>query len=167
MKFPKETTSRGAFIPAAALKISNIPCGETAELHALDNALVLLKGRMSAPELLSVIQQLSELAESLVVHLAEVCGPCTDCGESCPGDDLDIEDIGLPEYLRKEAGIPEGAKLSAEIDREAGTVTISTSSHRYDLRDVPDDLLDTFVEAGACLGALEKHMILEDIVYGR
>lgn len=167
MKFPKHTTPKGAFIPAAALKISHIPCGEAAEMHTLDNVLVLMKGRMSAPELLTVVRQLSGLAEGLIVHLAGICGPCSDCGENCPGDDLDSEDIGLPEYLRKEAGIPDGAKLCAEIDREAGTVTISASGHRYDLRDVPEGLLNTFMEAGACLGALEKHMILEDIVYGR
>ena len=125
---------------------------------------------MSAPELLAVIRQLSGLAEGLAVHLAEVCGPCTDCGEDCPGDDLDAlekEEVGLSERLRKELGIPEGAKLCVEVDREAGALTVSASSHRYDLRDVPEDLLDVLIEAGACLGALEKHMILEDVIYGR
>ena len=36
----------------------------------------------------------------------------------------------------------------------------------YDLRDVPLELLDIFGDAGSCLGELEEHMILEDIVYG-
>lgn len=34
------------------------------------------------------------------------------------------------------------------------------------LNSLPEDLLDAFVEAGVCLDLLEKHLILEDIVYG-
>lgn len=35
------------------------------------------------------------------------------------------------------------------------------------LQHLPTDLLLTFAEAGTCLGELEEHMILEDIVYGK
>ena len=69
-------------------------------------------------------------------------------------------------FLLEEAGIPKDAKLCAEVDQEAGSVVIVEAGHRYDLRDVPSELLDIFVEAGICLGELEEHMILEDTVYG-
>lgn len=169
MKFIKESTPKGIHISSAALKVSSIPCGETVELHTLDNALILLKGHMTAPELLAAARQLSSTAAELLAHLAKVCGPCEsceDCEESCPYNDLGGEAISLPDYLRQEAGIPEDAKLCAEVNKEAGSVTISMSGHKHDLQDIPSDLLDTFAEAGTCLGELEEHMILEDIVYG-
>ena len=73
----------------------------------------------------------------------------------------------MNEYLREAAGIPDGAKLCAEVDEEAHTVTVLAAEHRYDLRDLPAELLATFAEAGTCLGKLEEHMIAEDIVYGK
>lgn len=166
MKFIKEVTLKGVYITAGTLKISKLPGDEKLELHTLDNALVLLKGRMTAPELLAAAHALADLAAGLIGHLAGVCGPCSDCGGNCPGDDLGEKNIDLPEYLRKEAGIPENVKLCAEIDREKKAVTILASGHRYDLRDLSDDLLSTFIDAGTCLSELEKHMILEDIIYG-
>lgn len=169
MKFIKESAPKGIKVPAAALNISHIPCGETVELHALDNSIILLKGRMTAPELLAVVQQLSDMASGLLNHLSQVCGPCKsceDCKSSCPYNDLEDEAVSLPEYLRQEAGIPEGAKLCAEVDDENHYVVISAAEHRYDLRDLPPALVDTFAEAGTCLAALEEHLILEDIVYG-
>ena len=35
------------------------------------------------------------------------------------------------------------------------------------LQHLPTDLLLTFAEAGTCLGELEEHLIMEDIVYGK
>ena len=37
---------------------------------------------------------------------------------------------------------------------------------RSDLRDLPADLLETFMAVGTCLGRLEEHLIAEDTVYG-
>lgn len=34
------------------------------------------------------------------------------------------------------------------------------------LDELPEELLDAFVEAGVCLDLLEKHLMLEDDVYG-
>lgn len=167
MKFIKETAPKGLHIPAAALRLSGIACGDRVEMRVLDNGLFLLKGQMTAPELLSVVAKLHSTAAELFAHLTTLCGPCEDCGEeSCPCGCTEEETIDLPEYLRQEAGIPKDAKLCAEVDQEAGSVVIVEAGHRYDLRDVPSELLDIFVEAGICLGELEEHMILEDTVYG-
>ena len=169
MKFIKENVPKGLKIPAAALRISGFPHGERVEIHAMDNSIVLLKGHMTAPELVGVIRQLSDLSTELFEHLAEVCGPCEDCDEEgvCPCEDLGDADIDPTGFLREQAGIPADAKLCIEADEENHTVTISEAGYRYDLRDVPTELLDAFVETGACLGELEEHMILEDIIYGR
>lgn len=168
MKFAKEASLKGVYITPGTLKICNLPGDEKLELHTLDHALVLLKGQMTAPELLAAAHALAGLAANLITHLEEVCGPCEQCGEiSCPYDDLDEAGIDLPDYLRQEAGIPQDAKLSAEVNEENSSVTISAAEHRHDLRDIPTELLDTFAQSGACLGELEEHMILEDIVYGK
>jgi len=52
------------------------------------------------------------------------------------------------------------------VDEEAHTITVLAAEHRYDLRDLPADLLETFMVVGACLGRLEEHLIAEDTVYG-
>ena len=168
MNFVKRPSLKGVCITPGTLKISKLPDNEKLELHTLDHALVLLKGQMTAPELLAAAHTLAGLAADLITHLSEVCGPCEQCGEnSCPYDDLDEAGIDLPDYLRQEAGIPQDAKLCAEVNEENSSVTISAAEHRHDLRDIPPELLATFTAAGACLGELEEHMIMEDIIYGK
>ena len=112
MKFIHESAPRGLRIPNAAMELGHIPCGEKVELRVLDNALVLLKGRLTAPELLAAAEQLQSTVEELLDHLSKVCGPCEGCGEdSCPCDGFEEESIDLPGVLRQEAGIPEVVKL--------------------------------------------------------
>ncbi len=84
MKFIKESSPKGLHIPAIALKLSHIPLGEGVEMHTMDDALVLLKGRMTAPELLNVVEQLHTMAAELLFHLSKVCGSCEDCEGGCP-----------------------------------------------------------------------------------
>lgn len=164
MKFVKETTSKGLQIPAAAMKLSGFEGGGKVELHASEDALVVLKQRMTAMELLRAAKSLQKLATDLHVHLAGVCGPCGGCNGDCPVEDGD--EVDLPDYLREEAGIPEKAKLCASVDEEEHTVTISEADYDHDLRDVPEEVLEMFREAGICVGELEERLILGDVVYG-
>lgn len=164
MKFLKETTSKGLQIPAAAMKLSGFEGGGKVELHASEDALVLLKQRMTAMELLRAAKSLQKLATDLHVHLARVCGSCGGCDGDCPVEDGD--EVDLPDYLREEAGIPEKAKLCASVDEEEHTVTISEADYDHDLRDVPEEVLEMFREAGICVGELEERLILGDVVYG-
>lgn len=167
MKFDREVTPKGVCIPIAALKLGKLQDAGKLKLHTLDNALVLLKRRMTAPELLTAVQQLSELAAELLAHLAGVCGGCEDCGqEGCPYDSLGDVPLDLPDDLRQAAGIPKDVKLCAEVNEEDATVTLSAAGYRYDLRDIPPGSLEVLAEAGVCLGELEQHMIMEDAVYG-
>lgn len=164
MKFVKETTSKGIQIPAAAMKLSGFESGGKVELHASEDTLVVLKQRMTAMELLRAAKFLQTLVTDLHVHLAKVCGPCTGCDGECPFEDGD--EVDLPDYLREEAGIPEKAKLCASVDEEEHTVTISEADYDHDLRDVPEEVLEMFKEAGICVGELEERLILGDVVYG-
>lgn len=121
MKFVKEVTPKGLLLPVTATRLARFGVGERVEYHSLENAMVVLKGQMTAMELLTAAQSLQNLAVELCTHLAEVCGSCggcEDCENICPYTDLDDEEIGLPNYLRQEAGIPEDAKLCAEVDEE-------------------------------------------------
>ena len=108
------------------MKISGFENGGKVELHASEDALVMLKQRMTAMELLRAARSLQKLAMDLHVHLARVCGHCDGCDGECPfggGDEVD-----LPDYLREEAGIPEKAKLFVSVDEEEHTVTCSTAA---------------------------------------
>ena len=167
MKFIKENAPKGLKIPAAALRISGFPRGERVEIHALDNSIVLLKGHMTAPELVGVIQQLSDLSTELFEHLAEVCGPCEDCAgnEECPADPSRTATM-IPEELRKEANIPTDAKLCAWMGDTPGTITVGQAEYRYDLTDVPPWILEILTSRGVCLGALEELLMEEDDIYG-
>ncbi len=167
MKFIKEITPKGLLLPVTAARLAGFNAGDKVEYHTLDGAMLVLKGRMSAPELLAVVQQLTSTSAQLLHYLSEVCGPCEDCDkDSCPYNDFEEEAVQVNEYLREAAGIPDGAKLCAEVDEEAHTITVLAAEHRYDLRDLPADLLETFMAVGACLGRLEEHLIAEDTVYG-
>ena len=166
MKFVKDLSPKGLLLPTAAMKMAGFEAGKKVEYHALDGAVVALKGRMTAMELLTAAQSLQALAEELYSHLDKVCGPCEGCEGGCPYADLDDPGIQLPDYLRQEAGIPENAKLCADTDEETGQVVIYDAGYRYDLRDVPRNLLERFVEKDICLCELEERLIVEDTVYG-
>lgn len=168
MEFVKEVSLKGVYVPVGALKLSKLSHDEPMEMHTLDHVLVLMKKQMTAPELLDAAHSLADAASELLNHLAEVCGPCGDCGkDGCPYDYQGGESVELAAFLRQEAGIPEDVKLCAEVNQETHSVTISEAGYRYDLRDLPDELLATFAEAGTCLGRLEEHLIMEDTVYGK
>ena len=167
MKFIKEITPKGLLLPVTAMRLAGFGTGDAVEYHALKDTVVVLKGRMTAPELLDAAHQLSSLSAQLLYCLSEVCGPCEDCDkDSCPYNDFEEEAVQVNEYLREAAGIPDGAKLCAEVDEVSHTITVQAAEHRYDLRDLPANLLETFMVVGTCLGKLEEHLITEDTVYG-
>lgn len=126
MKFIKEITSRGLLIPMVAARLAKFKAGDRVEYRPLDNVIVVLKKQMTAPELLTAVEQLNGVATELLLHLDRVCGPCEECPDGC----------------------------------------LCGESEDSPLQHLPTDLLLTFAEAGTCLGELEEHLIMEDIVYG-
>ena len=127
MQFIKEITSRGLLIPMIAARLAKFKAGDRVEYRPLDNVIVVLKKQMTAPELLTAVEQLNVVATELLLHLDRVCGPCEECADGC----------------------------------------LCGESEDSPLQHLPTDLLLTFAEAGTCLGELEEHLIMEDIVYGR
>ena len=127
MKFIKEITSRGLLLPMIAARLAKFKAGDKVEYRPLKGTMVVLKKRMTAPELLTAVEQLNGVATELLLHLDRVCGPCEECKGGC----------------------------------------LCGESEDSPLQHLPTDLLLTFAEAGTCLGELEEHLIMEDIVYGR
>ncbi len=172
MKFVKEVTPKGLLLPVSATRLAGYEAGEKVEYHIEGGAMVVLKGRMTAMELLTAARTLHSLSVELNAHLAKVCGQCDGCVENsgedgCPLLAYEEPDIALPDDLRREAGIPEGAKLCAAVDEEEHTVAIFAADYDHDLRDVPPETLEMFAAANVCLGELEERLMVGDIVYGR
>jgi len=121
---------------------------------------------MTAMELVHAVEQLQHLSIDLSVYLAQVCGTCSDCAEDC---DIDLEHPGngveLPEWVRREVGIPKNAKLCA-WPKEDGVVCVEEANYRYDLSDVPPQMLEMLAEGGACLNELEELLMTEEVIYG-
>jgi len=163
----KKMLSSDLTIPAAILEATNIDDAGVADVMVFGSSFTVLKGRMTTMELIHTIQELSALASDLTVQLAKSCGRCRDC-ETCgaEGYDADSERITLPDFLLDEAGIPKDAKLGAIVNEEDNTVTIGEADYDYDLSDVPGGILDVLIASGICIAELEKHLVLEDFVYG-
>lgn len=83
MKFIKEITSRGLLIPMVAARLAKFKAGDRVEYRPLDHVIVVLKKRMTAPELLTAVEQLNVVATELLLHLDRVCGPCEECADGC------------------------------------------------------------------------------------
>lgn len=166
MKFIKGTTKKKLVIPNTVMAMSGFERGGMVEIRALTDAVVILKKEMTAMELANAVDGLQRLAVELLAELAGVCGPCQDCGSGeCPAAP-DRTATVLPEEVRKDAGIPEGAKLRACPGEERGTVRVSQADYRYDLTDVPDWERSVLESLGVCLGDLKDLLMSEDIVYG-
>ncbi len=127
---------------------------------------MIMKQQMNAMELLTTAEALNKLAAELIIHLAKVCGFCEGCETACPYDDLDGGMLELPDYIREEAGIRADAKLCAVVNEDNHTVTLAMSGYSYDLRDVPENILELLSRLDVCMGALENHLIAEDVIYG-
>ena len=166
MRFIGRNTPKGIHIPSALLKLSEFTEKEPVEIHALKDAVVVLKQSMTAKELVWAINELQDVTVELMFHLFKACGECEECDEGCPMEDLDGGEIELPAFLREAANIPEDAKLCASVNEDAGTVLISQADYANDLRDLPEDLVRDLAESGLCMCELEKMLMQGEIIYG-
>ena len=113
MKFNKQMSNNTLSIPSGVFKISGFEADEKAEIHALDSAVVILKKRMTATELIQAMDALHQLATELTVHLAMVCGTCDDCEDGCPFDGL-----FLVIRIGAELGSGRDARLPPQVVRQ-------------------------------------------------
>lgn len=168
MKFEKPANVKGAFIPRSALALGGFAENEAAALHVLPGAVILLKKRMTALELLQAVDALTQVSTGLLTELGEVCGPCDGCqSEGCPYEDAGDAPIDLPAYLREEAGIAPDAKLCAEVNEDEKSVTIYASGHQHDLTDVPENLWPLLDAMDLCLGELEEKILTGEVIHGK
>ena len=165
-KFTKETTKKKLVIPNAVLELSGLEKGEPVEIRVADDVVIILRKKMTAMQLLRAVDSIQDAALELTLHIVNACGLCEDCsgdGE-CPALPEKTQTV-LPEELRKEAGIPEDAKLCSWPGEEPGTVVSGQADYRYDLTDVPEWELSVLAMMGVCLGSLEEMLMAEDVVY--
>ena len=161
-----QTRKKKLTIPHAVMEMSGFEENSVVDLCALDDAVVVLKRNMTAMELVRAVDSLQRLVVDLNRHLADVCGPCEDCGDGeCPVS-RERNRIDVPEEVRREAGIPPDAKLCACASGEAGMVAVFQAEYRHDLTDVPEWERTVLASMGACMGSLEELLMNEEIVYG-
>ncbi|WP_320928365.1 hypothetical protein [Hungatella sp.] len=71
-------------IPKAAFDLCEFTAADSLELHSGHSAIVLIKEKMTALELIEAAEMLREMASDLMVELAKACGLCDNCGEGNP-----------------------------------------------------------------------------------
>ena len=163
--FAQSSNTNGLHIPAAALKLAELPGDGPLEYRVMPGTVIAYKKQMTAMELVHVANSLQELSDEFFSILCNVCGECEHCEEECPYDTADFEmDLKLPEALLKRAGIPQDAKLFAATAE--GGVLICEAKQVPSLQSVPADLMDKLLACDICPGELEKHILKGEIVYG-
>ncbi len=165
-KFVKDTTKKKLVIPSAAMELSGFEKGAPVEIRAAEDAVVILKKEMTAMELIHAVEAFQQLSVELNRQLAACCGPCEACGggEECPAEPERTQTV-LPDAVREEIGLPDGAKLCACPGEDPGTAIVFQANHRYDLTDVPEWELSILRGMGVCLGGLEELLMSEDPVH--
>jgi len=136
----------------------------------LDQAAVVISGRMTAMELIRVTEALQGLASDLLFSLGEACESCDNCqadepcklmkGPICP-------EISLPEYALVGAGFDTDCKLVCAAEQGSGEIRVTKAGYRFDLTDLRPDLVEMFRECGVCMTDLEEKLIREEVIYGR
>jgi hypothetical protein len=162
MNCKKYNTAESAGPLSLLLTAGGMESGTPIDIHASEDAAIVLRETMTAAEMVGAIQSLRTITANLLIHLAKVCGPCDSCDMGCPCLQAE-EAFPVPDALLEEAGIPKGAKL--DVFAEEGTIHI-TAAEGPDLRDVPEDLLELFRQTGICLDELDGLMRENGVVYG-
>lgn len=167
MKFTKEYSGQKLIVPSGAMTLSGFEPSKEVELHTLNGAVVILNRRMTAVELISTIDTLTQFCADLTTDLVRACSSydILGIGDSCPpayhGDE-----VSLPDYLLDGAGIPKSAKLCVSVDADNATITIQESESFGLIDDVPPYILSILESSGACLGKLEDYLFTGEDIYG-
>lgn len=86
LKFNKTLSPDGLRLPSAVFRIGGFASNEEAEIHPVQDAVVVLKRHMTALELVGAFQSLNALSAELGTELVKACGLCWDCAQGCPKD---------------------------------------------------------------------------------
>lgn len=125
MEFINYTHDGKAVIQPAALLLSKLEQEEVLELHTLDNAIVLLKEKMTPLEKSETMCALMRMANALAADL--MCGFDVDeDSEDDENDDTDCDDsIPIPAEVLEAAGIW-GESLRIQVIDGAVVITADT-----------------------------------------
>ena len=160
----KRTETRNIQIPAELAESLGIPDAPL-EIHPLSAGPLIMKGEMTAAEVLEMLDDLHALTEHLLECLQEAGGPCDDfCGEDCPICSREL--FHLPNRLLARAGIPESARLCAVPDPENQCIYIEESVPCGFFSGQAPRAEQMILEAGICLRELNHHLRKGDVVYG-
>jgi len=156
-------------ITAENLETANLSEWERLELHLLDQAAVVIPGRMTAMELIRVTEALQGLASNLLSALGKACERCDSCQMAEPCKLMTgpaFPEVSVPQYALEAAGLDPDCKLACASGQGSGEVRITEADYRYDLTDLRPDLLEMFRECGVCMSDLNNKLMQESIVYG-
>jgi hypothetical protein len=118
---------------------------------------------MTAMDIVKMIEAMTEVTENLLNILAQACSVCDKCG-GC--EDLDMDNIRIPDYILEVAGIPKDAKLTAFAEEDSGIVRVEQADYDYDIADVSEEMRQFFSGYGICMGELDALLIRGDVIYG-
>lgn len=160
----KRTETRMVHIPADLAESLGIP-DSPLELHQMAAGPLLMKGEMTAAQVLAMLDDLHALTDHLLECLQDACGPCDDfCDENCPFCSKEL--FRLPNSLLVQAGIPENAKLRAIPDPENQCVYVEEAAPCSSISLQGSRGEEIVLEAGLCLRELNRHLRKDDVVYG-
>lgn len=170
MKEESKNVYKNLCIPLSTTRRSGIKDGEEVRNYALANAVVVMKKRMTASELIKAAWALHRLSTELCVQLTRQCtkceGQCGSCDGDCPYSVEDFSlDMEVPEEIREIAGIADDAILHAEFPEEGG-ILIRENDGEPCLWDIPTPLMEGFLASGVCPASLEELMRSGEVVYG-
>lgn len=125
--------------------------------------------KMIAMELIHTAESLQGVAADLLAALGAACGQCDGCQVEMLCDLMEGEirpAVSIPDYVLEEPSLDPDYKLTFAVNAEDGRVQITEADHRFDLTDLPPELVHTLRESKVCLADLEEKLMQEEVVYG-
>ena len=157
----KTIQEKGLLITTDLLERAKL--GDEIRLSAADGMIMLTNTKMTAMDVVNLIDVLSDIVQGCLSALMDNCGECEEC-DHCK--DLDFEGIHLSAEVLAIAGIPENTTLNAFVEEDGGIIHIEPAEYDYDIADVPPHLLQLFMDYGICLGELDALLVRGDLLHG-
>lgn len=154
----------GLNIPRDVLKESGMDRGNVNCISA-SGLVVLVPEKLNALETLRTAELLRTIGMDMLDAVEAHCAPCVNCAEKCPYSGEDLGRIRVPDDILEKAGIPKGAKLCAEVDKEDNSIRVMERDCGSDITDVPRPILELIRRDGTCLNLLDLLIQLGEVVY--
>ena len=152
-------------LPTELFEVCGLKTPLNFKIHARDGALVVMREKMTALELVHTISGLCGLVNDMYEHLLRRCGKCDGC-DHCVYDGAPAEEARIPDEATLQVGLFPAEALQALLDRHIHRPAVTAIDHTHDLSDVPADVLSMLVEDGASLCDLDQHLREGDVIYG-